>query len=392
MTRWPIVRLGDLVTFYGGGTPRRDRKDYWGGEIPWASVKDLQTQELHSTVETITVAGLENSATNLVPAGTVIVASRVGLGKVVINSVPVAINQDLKAIAPIDDRLNPQYLKFFLVSRASYLAKAGVGATVKGLTVGDFQKLEMWLPPMSEQERIATLLDEADALRKLRAQADQRIAQLIPALFNDKFGDPATNAMGWPVKQAGELMTDCDYGTSQRSDEAPNGVPILRMGNVTSTGGLDMRDLKKVSIDENDYVKYRLQLGDVLFNRTNSRELVGKTGLWDGRFDAVAASYFIRVRLDPTLEHPQHFTTFMNLPFMKQKLARMARGAIGQANINAKELKSITVPTPPIVLQQEFAHHVIKAQELESHQKAHHHRLDAAFQVMLQRAFAGELG
>ena len=108
------------------------------------------------------------------------------------------------------------------------------------------------------------------------------------------------------------------------------------MGNVTTEGLLDLENLKTVELTENELVKQRLQAGDVLFNRTNSRELVGKTGMWDGRFEAVAASYFIRLRFHSDIEHPQHFTTFMNLPFMKQELAEWRVVQLA-GNINSKK-------------------------------------------------------
>ena len=149
--------------------------------------------------------------------------------------------------------------------------------------------------------------------------------------------------------------------------------------------------MKYVELSEDERAKYLLQVGDVLFNRTNSRELVGKTGMWDGRFDAVAASYFIRIRFDLGREHPQHFTTLMNLPLMKRRLAEMARGAIGQANINAQELRSIEFPLPPLTLQREFAARVAEVRALQAQQARSRQRLEDLFQALLHRAFAGEL-
>ena len=391
MKLWPTKPLGELVDFIGGGTPRRDHPDYWGGEIPWASVKDLQGQLLETTLENITAKGLANSASNLIPKGTVIIASRVGLGKVAINLKPVAINQDLKALTPRSSDLSPRYLLLFLLSKAGYFEQIGVGATVKGLTLADYQKLDIILPPLTEQEQIVKLLDEADELRKLRAQADRRTAALIPSLFHDMFGDPDTNPMGWPVKRAGDLMAACEYGTSQKSNEEGRGIPILRMGNVTTDGRLNLTALKTVELENGELARQRLQAGDILFNRTNSRELVGKTGMWDGRFEAVPASYFIRVRFRPDAEHPQHFTTFMNLAHMKRRLAEMARGAVGQANINSKELQSIELPVPPLAQQKEFAARVAEIRAMEAEQAASRHRLDGLFQSLLHRAFNGEL-
>jgi len=259
-------------------------------------------------------------------------------------------------------------------------------------TVRDFLNLGIpQQPSLAEQERIVRLLDEANELRKLRAQADRRTADLIPALFHEMFGDPSTNPKGWPVLLAGEFMEECEYGTSQKANEEGRGVPILRMGNVTTEGRLDLKHWKTVELPKEEFAKQRLQGGDVLFNRTNSRELVGKTGMWDGRFEAVAASYFIRVRFRAEIEHPQHFTTFMNLPSMKSRLAGTARGAVGQANINSRELKSIPVPVPLIDLQEQFAKRVSEIRELEAGQAASRERLDALFQSMLHRAFRGEL-
>ena len=122
-----------------------------------------------------------------------------------------------------------------------------------------------------------------------------------------------------------------------------------------------------------------------------SRDLVGKTACWDGRFEAVAASYFIRARFKADVEHPQHFTTFMNLSSMKRRLAEMARGAVGQANINAKELRSIKLPLPPFTLQEEFAGRVAEIRELEVRQKCARQQLDDLFKSMLHRAFTGEI-
>jgi type I restriction enzyme S subunit len=391
MRKWPEVSLGNHVDFIGGGTPSRDRPDYWGGNIPWASVKDLRNIYIDDTIESITDAGLKNSAANFIPENTVIIASRVGLGKVAINRIPIAINQDLKALKPRGKDLLPRFLLFFFMTQAGELEKAGVGATVKGLTIADYQRLKLHLPPLPEQQRIVKLLDEADELRKLREQADKRSADLIPALFEEMFGDPAKNPKGWPIKNTGELMSECDYGTSQKANEEGKGICVLRMGNVTIDGQLDLASLKTVELSPSDLNKQLLKDGDVLFNRTNSRDLVGKTGMWDGRFEAVAASYFIRLRFRADNEHPQHFTTFMNLPFMKQRLAEIARGAVGQANINSKELKSIPMPVPPISLQQKFAARVSELRDLESAQSASRKNLDALFQSMLHRAFEGEL-
>jgi len=302
-----------------------------------------------------------------------------------------AIGRSVAAIRPNASLLNQGFLYAFLQGWTVRLRTGSQGSAQGVITREMIGSIPIPVPPLAEQERIVKLLDEADELRKLRAQADRRTADLIPALFHEMFGDPATNSKGWPIRAASDLMEACDYGTSQKANEAARGIPVLRMGNVTTSGELDLTHLKTVELPEKELTGQRLKAGDVLFNRTNSRELVGKTGMWDGRFEAVAASYFIRVRFLPDIEHPQHFTTFMNLPFMKQRLTEIARGAVGQANINSKELKAIPVPVPPVSQQTEFARRVMKIRELEASQTASRLRLEILFQSMLHRAFNGEL-
>ncbi len=287
--------------------------------------------------------------------------------------------------------LRPPFLSRFLQSKFDYLQSTAIGATIPHISKSALTSLAIPVPPLEEQDRIVRLLDEADELQRLRVEADHDTNGLLPALFYQMFGDPDANPFSWPIKRAGELMTACDYGTSQKANGDGVGVPVLRMGNVGVDGRLDLANIKHIELSDSELENYQLRSGDVLFNRTNSRELVGKTGMWDGRFEAVAASYFIRVRFREDMEHPQHFTMFMNLPSMKRRLASMARGAVGQANINAKELRAIEIPVPPIERQREFAARADEVRLLQGAQSVSGHRLNDLRQSMLQRAFLKEL-
>ena len=213
------------------------------------------------------------------------------------------------------------------------------------------------LPPLDEQRRIVGILNQAAKIERLRARAQERLREFIPALFIKMFGDPAENPMGWEIRTLGKYCISAQYGTSKKASERTEGIPTLRMGNVTYDGYLDCGEnkLKYVELEDGELRKYELRAGDILFNRTNSKELVGKTGIWDDRFEAVPASYFIRLRVDETVLHPMFVWAFMNSSSMKRRLFDMARGAIGQANINAKEVKLILLPVPPLALQKKFA-------------------------------------
>ncbi len=258
-----------------------------------------------------------------------------------------------------DSRFLSDYVRHFLLSDVFHKqfmgTVAGVGGSLLRAQPQSVAKITIPLPPIEEQARIVALLDRAAAIRRRAEAAREKARSIIPALFAEMFGDPATNPKGWPVVEIGEILESAQYGTSQKANESGRGVPVIRMGNVGTSGDLDTSDLKYVMLDGKEYENAELRKGDILFNRTNSKELVGKTGIWDGRFEAVAASYFIRLRVDKSRVEPQYVWCFMNTAHMKQVLFNTARGAIGQSNINAKELKAFKLPLPSKELQDRFA-------------------------------------
>src|ERR1700722_18038865 len=187
------TRLGDLVSILGGGTPSRNRADYYDGDIPWVTVKDLRDEfTLSSSQERITKLGLENSASRLVPAGNVIVATRMAVGKAVRTLADVAINQDLKALV-CGQRIDSRFLLFFLHSKASLLEAKASGSTVKGILIEDLQELEVILPPLPDQQQIAARLEQADRLVRTSRYALKLTDDILPAAFIELFGDPTTN-------------------------------------------------------------------------------------------------------------------------------------------------------------------------------------------------------
>ncbi len=391
MNRVEKIKLGDLVDFVGGGTPRRDRADYWGGKIPWASVKDLTSQTLETTIESITPEGLANSASNIIPKDTVIIASRVGLGKVAINEKPVAINQDLKALTPKTKRLSPRYLLLYLLSKAEYFESIGVGATVKGLTLLDYQKLEIALPSLEEQERIVTLLDEADALRKLRARADQRTASLTAALFNKMFGDPETNSKGWPLIQLGDIAPLKSGYAFKSSEYTASGVRLVRISNFD--GQNLVFEAGTAYLPEthfNKYPAYQLAPNDILIAMSGAT--TGKLGMvrtadTPSLLNQRVGKFFIR---DKNQLDAQFLFAALNLPNVMRTLIGEAAGS-AQPNVSPSNVGSVKIPLPPLALQKEFADRVKEIRELESTQSASRNRLDNLFQSLLHRAFNEEL-
>ena len=288
------------------------------------------------------------------------------------------------------ESLNRDYLAYFLRSPqvVSRISRQTAGARMPRADMGVVLGLEIPVPTLNDQHSIVDILKRADGIRRLRKQAQDTTRQLIPALFVDMFGDPATNSKRWPETTIGEAIKSADYGSSTKASDDGAGLPLIRMGNVDYSGRLDLTELKYVQLPDDQIAKYRLSEGDILFNRTNSKDLVGKTGLWFGSTEAVAASYFIRVRVDRSVLNPFYVWAFMNSGHMKRVLFDTARGAIGQSNINAKELRAFHLPLPPASLQNRFEQRCRDLFALEVQGVSAASKNESVFQALLHRAFS----
>ena len=166
------------------------------------------------------------------------------------------------------------------------------------------------------------------------------------------FGLPESNTHEYEIATIADVIKDVHYGTAKKASEDGQYI-YIRMNNITYDGELDLTDIKRIDVPEKDLAGCVVKEGDVLFNRTNSKDLVGKTCHFTGNEPMIIAGYIIRLRMNGKVL-PEYLSTFMNLDRSKKLLYSMAKGAVGQANINAKEVQSIPIVIPPENIQQEF--------------------------------------
>ena len=166
------------------------------------------------------------------------------------------------------------------------------------------------------------------------------------------FGTYPNNPMKWETGRIRDIVEDVRYGSSRPAVEGGK-YPYLRMNNITYGGELDLTDTKHIDVPESELEKCTVRRGDVLFNRTNSKELVGKTCVYNRDEMMVLAGFVIRVRVTERVL-PEFLSAFLNTDFSKQMLLGMCKAAIGQANINAQELQDIGLYLPPVELQYQF--------------------------------------
>ena len=193
---YPKIKLEDVCEIISGSTPKTNNKVFWDGEIFWATPKDLSKLKgkyILRTESTITQLGFDSCSTKLLPAQSVLFSSRAPIGHVAINTVPMCTNQGFKSFVPKSEKLDSKYLYFWLKANNSYLQSLGVGATFKEVSKTIIGRVEIPLPPLSEQKRIGQILDKADELRQKRQQSIEKLDELLQATFIDMFGDPVTN-------------------------------------------------------------------------------------------------------------------------------------------------------------------------------------------------------
>ena len=284
-----------------------------------------------------------------------VVKDGAGIGRTTLHPAKSSVIGTMQYLIPKENVL-PEYLCY--VVRYMHLEKYFTGATIPHIYFKDYKNEQFNLDSLEEQAKIVDVLGECEKIIAEREEESRKLDDLIKARFVELFGDPIENPKGWDVATVGKLVTEVRYGTSSPAVDGGQ-YPYLRMNNLTYDGHIDLSDLKYIDVPDEEKEKCVVRKGDVLFNRTNSVELVGKTAVFDLPEEMIIAGYIIRVRLGERIL-PEVFSQYMNLEALKDILRSMAKGAVNQANINAQELQSIKIYVPDMELQKEFI--VIKDQ------------------------------
>ena len=255
-------------------------------------------------------------------------------------------------ISPDTNLIVPKFLYYFCVNY-NFL-RHNKATTLPSLVKSDLLEILMPVPSQAVQRQIVLELDKINEMLEVKRGQLKDLDMLSQSLFYEMFGEPFINSKGWIITSFGDLALSINYGTSLPATECGK-YPYIRMNNLTDNGYLDLSSLKYIDIPDSEIDKCIVKKGDILFNRTNSREKVGKTALFDRTEEMVIAGYIIRVRAKEEILNPVFAVRYMNLPELKEHLRKICRGAVNQANINSKEMASIPFMVPPIELQNEFS-------------------------------------
>jgi type I restriction enzyme S subunit len=393
MGEWRKVRLDQCCEIVGGATPSTTVDDYWGGDICWATPKDLSELTnalITDTPRKLTKSGLASCSADVLPVGSVLFSSRAPIGHVAINTVPMATNQGFKSFIPMSGQVDAAFLYWWLRTNRTYLEGLGNGATFKEVSKAIVSRIEIRLPPISDQRRIAKILDAAEALRAKRRIALAEIETLAQAIFLDMFGDPVSNPLTWPLTKFEDLCTRVTVGivVQPASYYVSEGVPALRSLNVRP-GKIDQDNLVFFSNDDNNgpLAKTKLKTGDLVLVRSGQP---GTAAVVPAELDGVNA-------IDILIATPLHKSVdatflccFFNSSGGRDLVLSKQRGQI-QKHLNVGSLNEALIPTPPVTAQREFARRIAAVERLKSAHRASLAELDALFASLQHRAFRGEL-
>ncbi|ENN6812024.1 restriction endonuclease subunit S [Vibrio fluvialis] len=395
---WPVYKLGEIAEVIRGVTfSKADGSDFpEKGRIPIIRAGSIQKSLLINEGQ-IWVSDKKVKNHQLIKKHDIIMCTSSGSADLVGKCAKskgdynVSFGAFCAGIRSNVEYVSPSYLYHFLCSPSfRNWTKNSSGANIKNIRASELAEFEIPLPPLVEQKRIAAILDKADAIRQKRKQAIELADEFLRSVFLDMFGDPVTNPKGFPIGTIRDIVSTVNYGTSAKASEADGEFPILRMGNITYKGGWDFSDLKYIDLDEKDQSKYLAQKGDLLFNRTNSKELVGKTAVFNESRSMAIAGYLIRVRTNE-LGNPWYISGYLNSSHGKQTLLNMCKSIVGMANINAQELQDINILLPPVELQNKYESIVKEVNERVSRHHESVKELQVLFNALSQKAFSGQL-
>ncbi|MFP4533484.1 MAG: restriction endonuclease subunit S [Desulfobacterales bacterium] len=373
---WRFKALGDVCHVIGGGTPSKKKAAFYDGEIPWATVRDMKEGILSHTEFCISKEAVQHSSTNIIPAGNVVIATRVGLGKVCLLNQDTAINQDLRGIIPNESIIDVRYLFRWFQSVSDVIQAEGTGATVKGVKLPFIKSLKVPVPPLDEQKRIAAILDEAFAgIEKAVANTEKNLAnarELFESYLSSLF---LKHSEKWDWKILEDVCENLDSKRVPitKSKRKPGKIPYYGASGVV------------------DYVDDYLFDEDLLLISEDGANLLART--YPIAFSISGKSWV------NNHAHVLRFSNYASQKFIEYYLNSIPLTpyvtGMAQPKLNQKALNSIPVPFPPINIQHDivrkldelsdYCNSLVKVNELKI----------ASFaelkQSLLQKAFSGEL-
>nr|HDI2477456.1 restriction endonuclease subunit S [Klebsiella pneumoniae] len=386
-----------LLTIIGGGTPSKAIPEYYQGDIPWMSVKDMNKHTLTDTIDHITNDAVENSSTNIIPAGTPIIATRMSLGKIVTASFDSAINQDLKALF-LSSGVERNFFIHWYRSQAQLIESLGTGTTVKGIRLEVLKALSINLPPFFEQkiiaEKLDTMLAQVDSTKARLEQIPQilkRFRQVVlAAIVNGKL---STNTEQWKVYSLKNLCVSISDGDHQAPPKSETGIPFLVISDVNK-GKIDLENVSRW-VPESYYLALKEirkpSLNDILYTVTGS---FGIPVVVNTTKPFCFQRHIAIIKPNSNLINYRFLLFYLESPQIFKHASDVATGT-AQKTVSLSSLRNFELSVPSLKEQAVIVHRVEQlfayADTIEKQVNNALTRVNNLTQSILAKAFRGEL-
>ena len=390
-----IIKSKKISTFCktgSGGTPSRSNNDFFdNGTIPWVKSGELKNRYITNVEEYITDIAVKNSSAKLVSKGSLLIAMYgATVGEISQLTFDATTNQAICNILPDPSICDVNYLYRFLEALKPYLLSRRVGGGQPNISQGVIKDLEVPLPSLEEQRRIASILDKADELRQKRQQAIEKLDKLLQSTFIDMFGDFQKNPMNWESKPLSEVVnntTIVTYGIVQAGEEYPNGVPYIRTGDIKNgiilTENLSRTDPKIAK----KFKRSEVQTGDIVMS---IRATVGTTALVPTALNGANLTQgTARIAVGENIER-EYALYHLRSQSTQNWIQRQVKGATFR-EITLTKLRELPIYLPPRQLQQKFVevYRKIEALKFDVIQSKVHS--ESLFKSLQNQAFSGNL-
>ncbi len=398
-----MAKLGEVAEFIRGITFKPDDVAHLGADNSVVCMRTKNVQALLDCDDLLAVpARLVRRKEQYLKEGDILVSSANSwnlVGKccwVPALPWPAAFGGFISVLRGDSNRVDRRYLYWWFASARiqTLLRSFGQKTTnISNLNVERCLQLEIPLPNIAEQRRLAAILDKGDALRTKRREALAQLDRLTQSIFVEMFGDPICNPMNWPMVEVG-AVADVQGGlqvTTARKTR-PVEVPYLRVANVYR-GCLDLGEVKTIRATESEIVRTRLLRDDMLVVEGHGNpEEVGRAALWSGEVEnCVHQNHLIRVRFDQAKVAPAFACTYINSPGGRQHLLRAGKTTSGLNTISVSNVRATPIALPTLAAQRTFGARVADVEHLKSVQLAASVEANALFAAIQHRAFRGEL-
>jgi type I restriction enzyme S subunit len=380
------VALGDCCEIISGSTPSRLISEYWNGDINWFTPKDLsgiKSKYVTASPEQITQSGINSCSAKLLPPKSLLLSSRAPIGHIAISTIEACTNQGFKSLVP-NENVDVEYLFYAIKKIIPQLQDLGNGATFKEISKATLSRVTIPLPPLAEQQKIASILDAADSLRQKDQQLIKKYTALSQSLFLEMFGDPVTNPMGWKMGTSIQYCK-CIVPGRDKPKNFSGEIPWVTTNDLNRLTYTD-KSKKNIGLTDEEIVEVRAKIipvnsviltcvGDLGVISINSSPVVINQQLHSFQCDNINISpIFMMYVLSYQTPYMYKMASSTTVPYMNKTVCN-----------------NIPMIYPPITLQTQFAERIQAIEAQKQIAQASLQKSENLFNSLLQRAFKGEL-